>query len=151
VRRRVDLAGDHVNLIGGGLPHEVTHVVLADLFSETPLPRWADEAMAVLTEPRSHVDRYLRALPRCQKDGTLIPLKQLLTSTEFPEARYITAFYCQSVAVVDLLVAEKDAQSFLLFLRTSQRYGVEKALERSYGIRGFAELQRKLSARMPAD
>jgi hypothetical protein len=33
------------------LPHEITHVVLADRFNTKPMPRWADEGMAVLTEP----------------------------------------------------------------------------------------------------
>ncbi len=35
------------------LPHEVTHVVLADLFTTQQIPRWADEGIAVLAEPNA--------------------------------------------------------------------------------------------------
>src|SRR6185436_11357861 len=44
--RRMELRADNPELIGVTLPHEVTHVVLGDLFADTALPRWADEGMA---------------------------------------------------------------------------------------------------------
>jgi hypothetical protein len=56
--RRIDLVADNPNLLPAALPREVTHVVLADIFSAPLLPRWADEAMAVLAEPRANVERY---------------------------------------------------------------------------------------------
>jgi len=148
-RRRLDVVGNNLNLLTSTVPHEVTHVVLADLFPDPQLPRWADEAMAILAEPRPQIDKYLRALPRCKQDGTLFGVHQLLPMNEFPESKRITAFYCQSVALVDMLVKEKDPRTFAMFLRTAQRYGYEKALERSYAIRSYAELQRKLSASIP--
>src|SRR5262249_71536 len=53
--RRIDLHADDVNLFGCVLPHETTHVVLGDLFAGVPLPRWADEGMAVLSESPSQI------------------------------------------------------------------------------------------------
>ena len=46
-------------ILASGLPHEVTHVILADLFPQQQIPRWADEGMAVLTEPREKIDGLL--------------------------------------------------------------------------------------------
>ena len=51
IARRVNLRADHPNLISAILPHEVTHVVMADLFPDMQVPRWADEGLAVLAEP----------------------------------------------------------------------------------------------------
>ena len=53
IARRVNLRADHPQLLTAILPHEVTHVVLADLFIQQQIPRWADEGMAVLAEPRT--------------------------------------------------------------------------------------------------
>lgn len=142
-KRRIDLAGDNPNLLPAAIPHEVTHVVLTDLFPNPMLPRWADEAMAILAEPRESIDRYLRALPKARNEHKLFAVGELLRMNEFPEASAITAFYVQSVSLVDLLVAEKGPQSFSLFLQAAQRYGVESALARSYGIRSFDELQKR--------
>jgi hypothetical protein len=43
IARRVNLRADHPQLLSAILPHEVTHVVLADLFTRQQIPRWADE------------------------------------------------------------------------------------------------------------
>ena len=59
IARRVNLRVDHPNLLRAILPHEITHVVLADLFPHQQIPRWADEGMAVLSEPAS--EQHLRA------------------------------------------------------------------------------------------
>src|SRR5262249_50675662 len=50
---------DPPTLVKAILPHEVPHVVLADLFPQQQIPRWADEGMAVLAEPAS--EQSLRA------------------------------------------------------------------------------------------
>jgi hypothetical protein len=140
-RRRIDLAGDDPDFALVTVPREVTHVVLTDIFPDPMLPRWADEAMAILAEPRDHVARYLRALPRVAREKKLIPLPQLLAMKEFPDASAITAFYVEGVSVVDMLVAEKGPQHFSLFLQQAQRYGFEKALKESYGYKNFVALQ----------
>src|SRR5206468_7649581 len=62
VARRVNLRADHPNLLVAVLPHEVTHVILADLFPSQQIPKWADEGMAVLSEPAAEQDRRLADL-----------------------------------------------------------------------------------------
>ena len=66
--RRIDLhCGDVPNLLAAVLPHETTHVTLAGQFGDRPVARWADEGMAVLTEPREKVERH------CWKDMLQFP------------------------------------------------------------------------------
>jgi hypothetical protein len=142
-RRRIDLAGDNPQLLTAALPREVTHVVLADLFPDPLLPRWADEAMAILAEPRANVDRYLRAVPRCRRDGQLFAVGSLLTSSDFPAASAVTGFYVESVSLVSMLVSDRGEKAFSIFLKDAPRYGYEKALLRNYQIKSFQELQER--------
>ena len=57
IARRVNLRADHPTLLPAVLPHEITHVILADLFPTQQIPRWADEGMAVLSEPADEQQR----------------------------------------------------------------------------------------------
>jgi len=143
VGRRIDLVADNPNLLCAAVPRELTHVVLADVFSAPLLPRWADEAMAILAEPRPNVERYLRTVDRYRRDNQLLAVGQLMTATDFPDAAAITPFYVQSVSLVDMLVNERGSRAFAIFLQDARRYGYEKALERNYQIRGFADLQQR--------
>lgn len=140
VRRRLDFPGDEADFPTAGIPREVTHLVLVDLFPDPMLPRWADEALAILSMPRNYVDRYLQVLPRLFRDRQLMPWEQLLTSPDFPSAEHLTAFYVQSVSLCDLLIADKGTRQFVAFLQQSQRVGLETALRQSYGFRNLAVL-----------
>ena len=42
--------------------HIDAHVILADLFPSQQIPKWADEGMAVLSEPAAEQDRRLADL-----------------------------------------------------------------------------------------
>ena len=143
VGRRIDLVADNPNLLCAAVPRELTHVVLADVFSAPLLPRWADEAMAILAEPRPNVERYLHTVDRYRRDNQLFAVGQLMTAADFPDAAAITPFYVQSVSLVDMLVNERGSRAFAIFLQDARRYGYEKALERNYQIRGFADLQQR--------
>jgi tetratricopeptide (TPR) repeat protein len=137
--RRIDLRADNPELMGCVLPHEVTHVVLGDLFADTPLPRWADEGMAVLAEPRAQVDRYLKTMIRLRQEGKLLHLAQVLRP-EYPDAASITVFYVESVSVVEFLVRSKGAPAFAAFARDASG-GLDAALARHYGLKNVAELE----------
>jgi len=141
VGRRIDLHCDDPNMLTGVLPHETTHVVLAGRFVDQPVPRWADEGMAVLSEPRPNVDRHLRMIPQYNRDGQLFQPSSLIQMKDYPEARSISVFYAESVSLVDFLVNQKGPQAFTLFLREGQRYGYEAALKRSYNYKNFHELE----------
>lgn len=140
VRRRLDFPGDEPDFPTAAIAREVTHLVLADLFPDPPLPRWAEEAIAVSSMPRSYVERYLLALPKVARDGQLLPWDRLLQSTDFPPAASVTAFYVQSVSLADTLIAEKGPRTLILFLKKSQQQGVERALREVYGFRSLNSL-----------
>src|SRR5207244_12762775 len=89
-RRRLDLRADVPSTLGCVIPHETTHLVLADLFADPPLPRWADEGMAVLAETRSQIDRHSRTLHSCRQQGQLVPLAQILGRADYPDKSLIT-------------------------------------------------------------
>ncbi len=149
IGRQVHLRRDHANVVTAILPHEVTHVVLAGGFTEAAIPRWADEGVAVLTEPREQVERHLRDLPKYYQQGQLFGLRELMEQTyqpqqeKYPEARRIGAFYAQSISLVEFLSSQNGPPAFMAFLRDGLRSGYEPALQRHFGISNYAELQRR--------
>lgn len=149
--RRIHLHADEPTLLAAVLPHEATHVVLAGQFGDKPLPRWADEGMAVLSEPRTKIDSHLRNLGRCKQDGQSFHVRQLLQLNDYPEPGMITAFYASSVSLVEFLCTERDPQVFANFLKDAQKHGYEPALEHHYKLRGFDELQQRWTQKALAD
>ena len=142
--RRIDLHCDDPNMTYAVLPHEATHVVLAGRFGDQPVPRWADEGMAVLTEPREKIERHLRHLPEYRRDSQLFPVRQLMSLNDYPDPRYIGSFYAESVSVVEFLTKAGGAPKFTQFLREGLRSNnYEAALQRHYGYRNFADLEQR--------
>lgn len=140
--RRIDVRADNQDLAAITLPHEITHVVLADLFPDGSLPRWADEGMAVLSEPRSQVERYLKTMMRLRSpsEKKLIPLSKILTRNEYPDSANVTVFYVESVSVVEFLVNQKGTIELVKFLKDAKG-DLEGALQRHYGWNSVAQLE----------
>src|SRR5262249_53738364 len=67
--RRIDLRTDHAYMLVAVLPHEVTHTVLAGQCGHRPIPRWADEGLAVLSETYERIGRHLSPLPQRYTEG----------------------------------------------------------------------------------
>jgi hypothetical protein len=143
VVRRMDLRCDAPHLLEGVVPHETTHIVLCGRFGKYTVPRWVDEGVAVLTEPRELVELHLRNLPRHRQDQTLFPLAQLLKFYDkYPDARSIGPFYAQSVSLVEYLSSLPGGpRVFIQFVRDGLEGGYEAALAKHYGIQGFADLE----------
>jgi hypothetical protein len=140
VFRRVNLRADHPNTVRAVLPHEVTHVVLADLFPRQQIPRWADEGMAVLAEPSS--EQALRAgdLQEPLAAGKLFRLSDLM-GMDYPDAKHWGLYYAQSVSLTRFLVEQGTPSQFIEFVQTSQRTGFEPALKQVYKIADYSDLQ----------
>lgn len=141
--RRIDLVADSPTLLDGPLPHEVTQVLLADLFAEQPLPRWALVGMAALAESPQQVGRYRQGVPALLKAHKLELVGPFLDRAGFPEAAEITPFYAESVSLVAYLVELKGPKAFAAFLREAPRRGYAKALSSHYGLKDAADLQAK--------
>jgi tetratricopeptide (TPR) repeat protein len=137
--RRIHLHCDVQDMIDGRLPHETTHVVLAGQFGRHPLPRWADEGMAVLSEPEGQIKQHRSNLVR----GELFGVRELVQLPDWPNPRRVSAFYAQSVYLVDFLTRQRGPRAFTEFLRDGLQGGYEQALEKHYGIRGFNDLQNR--------
>ena len=139
--RRIDLRADAPDLLDAVLPREVTYLVLSDMFSDQPLPRWAEVGMETRTESPEQFARYLRTAAKLGRERKLPSAGKLLVSTDFPDPADITGFYAASVSLVDYLVRLKDAKAFAIFLREAPRRGFDKVLQTHYGIRDAADLQ----------
>jgi hypothetical protein len=142
VSRRIDLRCDAPNCLEAILPHEVAHVVLAAEFGDLRVPPWANEGVAVLTEPRSRADLHLRGLARFAEADELFPSQDLLQFQDYPQRRLLAPFYAQSVSLVEFLAEEKGPETFTQFLRDGLRKNYQFALRRHYGW-GCAELDRR--------
>src|SRR5262249_35474181 len=138
--RRMNLRADNPQMLTTILPHEVTHIVLADLFIAQQIPRWADEGMAVLAEPLR--EQHLRAaeLQGPLETGQLFDLATLM-AMDYPEAKDWSRYYAQSVSLTRYLVEQGPPERFIKFVRDSQRIGPEAALRGVYQIGGLAELK----------
>ncbi len=103
VGRRVNLRADHPQLLTAILPHEVTHVVLADLFTQQQIPRWADEGMAVLAEPKAEQVSRASELNDPLREGRVFKLSELM-AIDYPSADAWNLYYAQSVSLTSFLV-----------------------------------------------
>lgn len=139
--RRIDLRADAVDWSNAALPHELTHVVLGDRFAGRPLPKWADEGMAMLAESsakrefrRTHLAAMLSRHPGYQ-------MSDLVRVDRLPPAEWRDAFYGQSAALVTLLVERKSSQVFAACVEDSLTLGLEASLRKHYDLAHLAALQ----------
>lgn len=142
VLRRIDLRGDHPDYLAAALPHEMTHVVLADRFAGNQIPRWTDEGMAVLADPRSKQVLHARDLRDGFARRTTFGVHELATLSTYPAADRWGVFYGQSVSVVAFLVERGGSQRFVDFVESAIANGYDKALRTTYGIPNLRELDR---------
>jgi hypothetical protein len=140
--RRVNLCADHPQLLTAILPHEVTHVVLADLFTQHQIPRWADEGMAVLSEPQTEQHSRTAELSGPLSEGRVFKLSELM-AIDYPNADAWSLYYAQSVSLTQFLVELGTPQQFVSFIRGAQQGGIENSLRTVYQIEGFAELENR--------
>jgi hypothetical protein len=142
ITRRVNLRADHPQLLTAILPHEVTHVVLADLFTKQQIPRWADEGMAVLAEPIAEQKSRAADLTAPLKQGRVFKLSELM-AIDYPNEEAWSLYYAQSVSLTRFLVELGTPEQFITFVRGAQRQGIEQSLREVYHIEGFPELENR--------
>jgi hypothetical protein len=140
IARRVNLRADHPQMLDAILPHEVTHVVLADLFTQQQIPRWADEGMAVLAEPVAEQLTRAADLTGPLKEGRVFKLSDLM-AIDYPNAEAWSLYYAQSVSLTQFLVQLGTPEQFVSFVRGAQRSGIEASLKSVYKIDGFPDLE----------
>ncbi|MGL5098223.1 MAG: hypothetical protein ACRDD1_21765, partial [Planctomycetia bacterium] len=141
--RLVALRVDAVDFQNAVLPHEINHVVMAGRFGRNPLPRWADEGMAVLTEPRVKQEGHLTNLGRLAGTPRRFTCAQLMTMAQYPGGGQMRDFYAHGVGLCRYLVERGGSQKLPQFIRRSfELANYEIALQEVYGMSNFAELER---------
>ena len=120
--RKVHLRADQPQLLTAVLPHEVTHVVVADLFPVQAIPRWADEGIAVLAEPETEQSLRARELRESLSSGRLFDLRQLM-SIEAPKDKDWSLYYAQSVSLTRFLVEQGTPEKLIQFVHASAPQG----------------------------
>lgn len=157
VARRINLRADAEGVVDAVTPHEVSHVVTADLFPRQQVPRWADEGMAILAEPTEAQETRLADLDSPLSSGRVFGTGPMMTSPA-PDNRFWELYMAQSASLTRFLVQLDSPARFLTFLRDAERLGPEAALRSSYGFEKFDDLhsrwvsyaQRGRSAESPA-
>jgi hypothetical protein len=156
-RRQIDFRGDCEHGLAS-VPHELTHVVVADLLGGRQPPRWADEGMAMLADSAAKRRLHERDLQAGLSQRTAFRTVELLNLDSYPHPSRVPAFYGQSCSLTALLVARNKPATFVAFLRTSAEKGYDSALRECYAIENVQELEQlwradllAKPARSPAD
>jgi hypothetical protein len=145
VSRRLDLRADAADWTSDCLPHELTHVVLADRFTQVRIPPWADEGIAILAESPNKLNRRVAVLRQAASTGTVFSVRDLMNVRSCPPLKLRDAFYGQSVVLTHLFLGWGTREQFLQFVESSQIKGFDVALRDAYPKRSLSELERRLS------
>jgi hypothetical protein len=140
-KRRIDLRGDGQRGIAA-IPHEMTHVVLADLLNGAQPPRWADEGLAMLADTEKKQSLHERDLSEGLSRGLAFSTAELVTTDTYPHPSRVPTFYGQSVSLTAFLVTRDQPSKFIEFLRGTQEFGYDVALQKTYAIPSLRELER---------
>lgn len=139
VWQRMDIEGPLDRLVYSVLPHEVTHTVFAHYFRR-PVPRWADEGGAVLSEDDLERSRHDQMVRQILNANHAIPLGQLFSLREYP--RDVGALYAEGFSVANFLVASSDRKTFLDFVAHGMQYGWDSAAQTVYRYQNVNQLER---------
>jgi hypothetical protein len=137
--RSLKLNGPLDRLMAVEVPHGLTHVVFADHFGR-PVPRWADEGAASLSETTAEMQRHEKVL----QDVLDTPdrpagLRKLFAVKEYP--RDLMAFFAEGYSVTKFMVESKDRRTFLAFLAQGQKSGWDEAVKTHYGYADVEKLE----------
>ena len=150
VSRRIDLLVSQRGLVTA-LPHELTHVVLADRFRGRRPPLWVDEGIATLADSEKKQALHDRDCHEALASGTLSHAIDIMTRDRLVSPRQVAPFYGQSLSLVRFLVQREGAAHFVSFVELALDKGYDRALAARYDIRGVAHLQRMWLDQLQAD
>jgi hypothetical protein len=136
--------GETKQLLYSVLPHEVTHTVLAYHFGR-PVPRWADEGGAVLSENDEECFNHDVRCREILNQGRAIRLRVLFTLREYP--RDVLTVYAQGYSVCQYLInGHGGRKKFLEFVDIGMRNGNrnwDAAVREVYGFETVDELEER--------
>ncbi len=133
-KRGLHMRADAPEKLQAVLTHEMTHVVLAEHFCRKPIPRWADEGIAVFSEPPERRQQMVAFLKDEAAMKRLLPLKQMTGSAYSPQdERESDLFYGESGAVIEYLTTHHklSEQQVLAFVGLCGDQGWDRAITRT--------------------
>jgi RNA polymerase sigma factor (sigma-70 family) len=135
------LEGPLDGLLADALPREVTHAVMATHFGK-PLPRWADEGIAMMSESHEERARHSRqALERVANDGAM-RLKDILPRRDFPDHPLLAeSFRAQGYSLAEFLVEHHDRATLLRFVKDGMEGDWNKAAAMHYNFRDIEQME----------
>jgi hypothetical protein len=151
VARRIDFRADAADWETETLPHELTHVVLADRFCRSRISPWADEGIAMLAESPAKLKRRLNDLRQVAADRSIYTARDLINVNSSPEPAFRAAFYGQSLALVSLFLDWGSRDQLLQFVEASQLKGPDAALRDVYGDQKAVVLEREFRSYVLTD
>jgi hypothetical protein len=138
VWQRMDIEGPLDRVLASVLPHEITHTVFAHYF-RMPVPRWADEGGAVLSEDDLERGRHDQMVRQILAAGRAFPLNRLFNLRDYP--REVGNLYAEGYSVVDFLVTTKGRKVFLDFVAHGMQYGWDSAAKVHYRYQNVNEME----------
>jgi hypothetical protein len=120
--RRLHLRSDNETCLTVASVHELTHVILAERFAHRQIPRWADEGIAMNSEPRSRQQKMRNWLAGEVRQGRGFTLPQLLSMVQYPQDKLLgDLFYGQSGSLIEFLLSQ-NSESEEAVLRIVERW-----------------------------
>ncbi|EAQ78596.1 hypothetical protein [Blastopirellula marina] len=142
VGRRIDLLCD-ARKVASALPHELTHVVLADRFDAARPPLWLDEGIATMADTTEKRTLHHRDCHDALRSGDALRVAQLLRLEQFTSAKQVPAFYGQSLLLVHFLAEQGEPAQLIDFAEAALERGYDRALRDIYQIEGIDDLERR--------
>jgi RNA polymerase sigma factor (sigma-70 family) len=136
--QNMHLEGGLDSILADSLPHEVAHTILAH-WAGKPLPRWADEGVAIAAESAASRARHRGMLRKLLDEGRRMPLRRLLELREFPQD--VMVLYVEGYSLTDFLVESGGRAKFLDFVAQGQDYGWAAAARVRYGYETLEEME----------
>jgi hypothetical protein len=138
LRQNMEVNGPVGRMLASVLPHEVTHTVFAHYFRQ-PVPRWADEGGAVLSEDEQECRRHDTLVRQLLNQGRAVPLARLFPLKDYP--RDVMVLYAEGYSVARFLVEKKDRKTFLAFVAHGMSKGWNKAARKYYNYKNVDRLE----------
>jgi hypothetical protein len=139
--RHIDIRGDAGDWQREVLPHELTHVVLADEFPQQRIPPWTDEGIAMLAESGHRLAQRRLDLEHAVQRGSFIDVRQVFALQDGPQFTQRNAFYAESVSLAAFLIRRGGSKKLIEFVHSAQAEGYERAAKRHYRFSSLDQLE----------
>lgn len=126
------------------IAHELCHILLPHIIGEgKSIPLWIDEGLATSEEPLFKQQYFDRVVREALQSGSLFPLSELTTATDYPSPDRAALFYAQSNSVIRFLRARMSMKSLFAFISEAADGKLSAAISRHTRYGGVDHLERE--------